>query len=144
VDSVVNVPDHWIGTLKIAAKAFFCCQREAPHRMLGAASMRTAGAYGHADFSMELIQFQTTIGDDGIIRPPLGVSLPTGEAEVTIVPKPPGLAGQTSQSASVRDLIERLARAAKELQVSVDDLPADLARHHDHYLHGLPKGVDEP
>jgi hypothetical protein len=89
---------------------------------------------------MDAIQFQTTIGDDGVIRLPSGVSVPPGEAEVTIVPKSPQ---EPSENPRLRALIDRLAAAGADLNIPADDLPSDLARHHDHYLHGLPKGVDD-
>jgi len=89
---------------------------------------------------VESIQFQTTIGEDGIIRLPPGVSVPPGEADVTVIPHRDTPSGSDSAGA----LINRLATAAANLRIPLDDLPTDLAQQHDHYLHGLPKGIDEP
>jgi hypothetical protein len=40
-----------------------------------------------------------------------------------------------AESAKKPTLRERLAKLAG----TVDDLPADMARNHDHYIHGAPK-----
>src|SRR5437764_14079194 len=44
-------------------------------------------------FLVSSIQFQTTIGDDGVIHLPSGISVPPGEAAVPIVPKAAPSAG---------------------------------------------------
>lgn len=95
--------------------------------------------HSFAGMAVDSIQFQATIGDDGVIRLPSGVSVPPGEAEVTIVPKSP----RVTENPRLRALIEQLATAAADLDIPVDDLPSDMARQHDHYLHGLPKDADE-
>jgi hypothetical protein len=88
---------------------------------------------------MSTIRFSTIIGPDQLIRPPEGVHLPPGEAEVIIVQQPLQRTASESAAGSLRD---RLARAAAELGIPA--LPADLAENHDHYSHGTAKGIDRP
>jgi hypothetical protein len=48
----------------------------------------------------------------------------------------------------VQEKVEDLAKARRQtigevllsLAGTAEDLPADMARHHDHYLHGTPRG----
>lgn len=88
---------------------------------------------------MNAVRFHTVIGADQIIRPPEGVCLTPGEVEV-IVLQPP--VTSRPESETLRDMVNRLARAAEE--AAPHDLPSDLAANHDHYLHGAPKGIDQP
>jgi hypothetical protein len=71
------------------------------------------------------MSFQGTI-QNGVVVFDDRQSLPDGTRVEVIV-----------QQASIKQstLRERLARLAG----TVDDLPADMARNHDHYLHGAPK-----
>ena len=86
---------------------------------------------------MKTVRFTTVIGKDQVIRPPQGVQLTPGEAEVIVCW---GTEAKRPSGAPEGTLDERLARAAAELGIA--DLPADLAENHDHYAHGSPKGID--
>jgi hypothetical protein len=60
------------------------------------------------------------------------VRLPDGAAvEVSIV--------ETKEPASDSDMRPTLRESLAALDGAAEGLPADLARNHDHYLHGLPK-----
>lgn len=89
---------------------------------------------------MDAIRFRTTIGQDQTIPVPADITLPPGQAEIIVLREP--LAPATPGNQDLRCMIETLANAADELGVDITDLPADLAENHDHYLHGLPKGID--
>jgi hypothetical protein len=80
---------------------------------------------------MDTIRFNAIIGDDQVIRPPVGVCLPPGSFEVTVVPLP------TSQE--INALRTFLLAAAAEAERDPTPLPADLAEHHDFYAHGKPR-----
>jgi hypothetical protein len=86
---------------------------------------------------MQPVTFTADIGEDRIIRVPPEVVLPAGKVEVTVVPQQ-----RPTDPNSPRSLSERLVRLAKEHGDL--GLPADLAENHDHYVHGLPKGIDRP
>ncbi len=87
---------------------------------------------------MNAIRFHTEIGPDGIIRPPGGVSLPAGQAEVIVLSEPvPVTPTQPNDH-----LIDRLIRASEELGVDPTAFPEDLAENHEYYAHGAPKGID--
>jgi hypothetical protein len=88
---------------------------------------------------MKTVRFNTTIGDDRVIRAPAGVDLTPGEAEVIVVQMDRGAPEQARQGPNLRD---RLSLAAREL--GIRDLPADLAINHDHYAHGTAMGIDQP
>ena len=94
---------------------------------------------------MSTVRFNTVIGEDRTIRPPEGVRLTPGKAEVIVVQTPDGAAGSSEEQAlagEIPAIAGDLARFA-HLQ-KVGELPDDLALHHDHYLHGAPKGIDPP
>jgi hypothetical protein len=88
---------------------------------------------------MNAVRFHVVVGTDRVLVLPEGVELSPGPAEVIIL--------QTKNSQSAAELAnresvsERLARKACER--NLHGLPADLAENHDHYLHGLAKGIDE-
>lgn len=88
---------------------------------------------------MNAVRFHVVVGEDRVLALPEGVRLRPGPAEV-IVLQPSESPSQTNDLAS-ETLSQRLARKAREL--NLHGLPADLAQNHDHYLHGLPKGIDE-
>ena len=75
--------------------------------------------------------YQGTV-QNGVVVLVGGATLPEG-TRVTIVPS--AAEGQDPER-SIWDRFEELARWA---ETQPCDLPADLARNHDHYLHGLPK-----
>lgn len=92
---------------------------------------------------MSTIRFNTVIGKDQTIRPPEGVRLSPGKAEVIVVQVPDRATASSDDKAfapGVPKVAADLARFAREQDIG--DLPADLALNHDHYLHGAPKGVD--
>jgi hypothetical protein len=89
--------------------------------------------------AMHAVRFTTSIGEDQTIRPPLGVRLAPGQAEVIVLQ--PDEAAKYAVTPSL-PLPERLANAAKEL--GINDLPKDLAENHDHYVHGTSKQIDQP
>lgn len=82
---------------------------------------------------METIQFNAVVGEEQVIRPPLGVRLPEGEIEVTVrAPKPPAMLEQNF----MRPTRERLLAMATEAERLKPNLPSDIAERHDHYAHG--------
>ena len=81
------------------------------------------------DSPEQLVQFISEVGDDQVIRPPSGVSLPHGQVEVVVKPVS---SGEESPFQWLMDLIE-------EAEAEDPDLPPDLALNHDHYAHGAPK-----
>lgn len=70
------------------------------------------------------MQIEGTV-QDGVVVLDQKESLPDG-ARVTVVQQQP---------ATKPTLRERLLRLAG----TVDDLPEDMAKNHDHYIHGAPK-----
>ena len=85
---------------------------------------------------MHQIRFTAMVNEDRTIRIPDDVQLQPGSVEVVITPE----LTEEEMEAANRAFITRLANAAKELNIS--GLPSDLAENHDHYVHGLPKGID--
>ena len=63
---------------------------------------------------------------NGVVVLDGGRQLPDGTRVEVIVREASG------QKATLRDRLLRLAG-------TVDDLPADMARNHDHYIHGAPR-----
>jgi hypothetical protein len=93
---------------------------------------------------MSTIRFTAEIGQDQTIHLPAGVQLTVGKAEVIVVQ--PGESLDRSQDdvfpPGVPEIAKNLARFARA-QTS-QPLPPDFALNHDHYLHGAPKGIDQP
>lgn len=85
---------------------------------------------------MNEIRFTAVINEDRTIRIPEHLPFKPGAVEVVVMPE---LTEEQLEAAN-RAFIDRLANAAKELNIS--GLPSDLAENHDHYVHGLPKGID--
>ncbi|HTK76460.1 MAG TPA: hypothetical protein VL371_14440 [Gemmataceae bacterium] len=85
---------------------------------------------------MNEIRFTAVINEDRTIRIPEHLPFKPGAVEVVVRPE---LTEEQLEAAN-RAFIDRLANAAKELNIS--GLPSDLAENHDHYVHGLPKGID--
>jgi hypothetical protein len=94
---------------------------------------------------MSTVRFTAEIGQDGTIRPPPDVPLAPGKADVIVV-QPCGEAEESPDSdafpAVVPAIAEDLSRFARGQKACV--LPSDFAANHDHYLHGAPKGIDQP
>lgn len=76
--------------------------------------------------------YQGTV-QNGVIVFGSSISLPEG----TIVEFTPRLPAVTSEKP--KTIGERLAELADWVETQPCDLPEDLAKNHDHYLHGLPK-----
>jgi len=89
---------------------------------------------------MDEVRFHLTIGEDRLLEVPEGVTLKPGPAEVIVLQE--SLPEARLTEAPRRHLFERLANLANELGIDTSELPTDLAMNHDHYLHGLPKGID--
>jgi hypothetical protein len=85
---------------------------------------------------MDTVSFRARLGEDGVIRVPAGVNAPAGPVKVTVTAMT-----EEEVAAATRELVQRLAKFAEEHHVP-GSLPTDLAENHDHYLHGLPKGID--
>jgi hypothetical protein len=63
---------------------------------------------------------------NGVVVLDNGPVLPDGTRVEVVVPE------TTEKTLTLRDRLRRLAG-------TVDDLPSDMARNHDHYIHGAPK-----
>jgi hypothetical protein len=87
---------------------------------------------------MNAVRFHVIVGDDRSLVLPDGIELKPGPAEVIVLQ--PSEKSQQAEEAGAESLAKRLARKARELDLH--GLPDDLAQNHDHYLHGLPKGID--
>jgi hypothetical protein len=93
-----------------------------------------------------MIRFVADIRENQAIYPPAGVHLTPGKAEV-IVLQPSDAAPEKSPEeecfvAGVPEIAKDLAEFAR--RQNAQGLPPDLAVNHDHYLHGAPKGIDQP
>jgi hypothetical protein len=64
--------------------------------------------------------------ENGVVVLDNGQQLPEG-TRVEVIVREPAL-----KKATLRDRLLKLAG-------TVDDLPSDMARNHDHYIHGVPK-----
>lgn len=85
---------------------------------------------------MTEIRFSATVGEDGVIRPPAGVSIPPGWVEVTVRETVAKLESEEEEIASMRAM---LLGFAAEAERSEGEFPSDMAENHDHYAHGAPK-----
>ena len=94
---------------------------------------------------MSTIRFTAEIGQDQTIHPPVGVQLTPGKADVIVVQpaeQTQRLPEDDALSPEVPEIAKNLARFARAQHAQV--LPPDFALNHDHYLHGAPKGIDQP
>ena len=64
---------------------------------------------------------------NGVVVFDRGLSLPEEGARVEVV-----VQNAATKTPKLRDRLAKLAG-------TVDDLPSDMARNHDHYIHGSPK-----
>ena len=93
---------------------------------------------------MSIVHFTAEIGHDQTIYPPADVQLAPGRADVTVVQ------AETAEPPCQDELFPPdVPNIAKSLASFADSrntegLPADLAINHDHYLHGAPRGIDQP
>ena len=81
---------------------------------------------------MDAIRFNTVVGDDHLIHVPAGVSVPTGELQVTLAPVPKNEA----TSAALAETRQWLLGFAEEAEKANPDLPSDMAARHNYYAHG--------
>ena len=94
---------------------------------------------------MSTIRFTTEIGHDHVIYPPAGAELTPGKAEVIVVQSPDVVQGSQEDDvfpSGVPEIAKELVRFAHKQ--NAHGLPPDFAINHDHYLHGAPKGMDQP
>jgi hypothetical protein len=95
---------------------------------------------------MATIRFTADIREDQTIHPPPGVRLALGKAEVIVLQPSDALNDPPREDdvfpMAVPEIAKDLARFAS--QQNAQGLPPDLAMNHDHYLHGAPKGIDQP
>jgi hypothetical protein len=87
---------------------------------------------------MDTIRFTAVVDADRVIRLPADAAVPSGPVEVTVT-----LKTMVAPKRTTGNIAERLAAFAEEHGKDAD-LPADFAENHDHYIHGLPKGIDRP
>lgn len=73
---------------------------------------------------------------NGVVVLQDGATLPDG-AIVTVVLSP--RAAQKTPDNDSRTIGQKLADLGRWAETQPCDLPDDLAKNHDHYLHGLPK-----
>jgi hypothetical protein len=92
---------------------------------------------GGREQEMTEIRFNALLSEDRTIREPEGVAVVPGPVEVTLRSQPNGQL-ERLPGESLAKYLARLAEQAGDL-----GLPSDLAENHDHYLHGLPKGIDK-
>ena len=88
------------------------------------------------------VSFETVIGPDGVIHLPPNVPRPVGTVEVVVTERPvvpPAEPPPTEPSK--RHMFQDLLDVAATIDWS--QVPPDLARNHDHYAHGAPKGIDD-
>jgi len=94
---------------------------------------------------MSTIRFTTEIGEDRTIHPPAEAHLMPGKVEVIIV-QPSDAAERSPEGdvfpTGVPEIAKDLVRFARGQNAPA--LPPDFALNHDHYLHGAPKGIDQP
>lgn len=85
---------------------------------------------------MDVIRFNTVVGDDQVIHVPSGMSVPASPCEVTVKPAAPAVATVPPE---VKDLRAWLLAVAAEAERDPTPLPSDLAENHDYYAHGKPR-----
>ena len=78
-----------------------------------------------------VMTYQGTV-QNGVVVLAAGATLPEG-TKVTVVP------ASNEARDSDRSIWEKFEELARWAESQPCDLPSDLARNHDYYLHGLPK-----
>jgi hypothetical protein len=94
---------------------------------------------------MSTIRFTAEIGPDCTIHPPAEAHLMPGKVEVIIVQPSDAVDGSKEDDVfptGVPEIAKDLARFVRGQDAQA--LPPDFALNHDHYLHGAPKGIDQP
>ena len=87
---------------------------------------------------MEEVRFETTVGEDQVIRLPAGVSLPSGKIQVT-VRSAEAESGEDEDDEDSKALSDWLIGLAREAEAIAVPHPSDMAANHDHYAHGKPR-----
>jgi hypothetical protein len=87
---------------------------------------------------MATISFTARLGEDGVIRVPAKLNPAPGPVKVTVTAMT-----DDEIAAANKEMLRELIEFARANHVP-GSLPSDLAENHDHYLHGLPKGIDRP
>jgi hypothetical protein len=83
----------------------------------------------------QIVYFTSEVGDDQIIRPPAGISLPKGQVEVKVMENGTSPVAE-KKGASFYTYLQRIIDETAKMEI---DLPSDMAENHDHYAHGAPK-----
>ena len=84
---------------------------------------------------MDAIRFNTVVGDDHLIHVPAGLSVPTGEMQVTLAPIPKN----ESATGALAETRTWLLAFAEEAEMANPDFPADRAARHNYYAQGMPR-----
>lgn len=84
---------------------------------------------------MSEVRFMAIVGQDQVIRPPVGLSIPEGDVEVIVRPKP---VEPSTQEADLEEMRQWLLGLAREAEAIEGTFPSDMAENHDHYAHGKP------
>jgi hypothetical protein len=79
--------------------------------------------------------YQGTV-QNGVIQVEGGICLPEGTLVQIEVAQAPIVTEESDQELTAG---QKLAALARKYECLPCDLPEDLAKNHDHYLHGLPK-----
>ena len=88
------------------------------------------------------VSFETVIGPDGIIHLPPNVPRPEGNVEVVVTERAAVPAQELAPTEPPkRHMFQDLIDFAQTQDWS--QVPIDLARNHDYYAHGAPKGIDD-
>ncbi len=88
------------------------------------------------------VSFQTVIGPDGVIHLPPNIPRLEGTVEVVVteqhtVSSPEQPTAEPPKRHMFQDLLDVAAT------IDWSQVPSDLAKNHDHYAHGAPKGIDD-
>lgn len=87
------------------------------------------------------VSFQTVIGPDGTIHLPPDVPRLEGTVQVVVTEQTAAPAPQPPEGPQKRHMFQDLLDVAATIDWS--QVPSDLARNHDYYAHGAPKGIDD-
>lgn len=86
---------------------------------------------------MNAMTFETIVGDDQVIRPPSGVTLPPGKWEVTVYPVETGKPALTVEEANAA---VRNARVSRPAMLTVEEANAAIMKLR--VAEGQPTGID--
>lgn len=88
------------------------------------------------------VSFQTVIGPDGVIHLPPNVPRPEGTVEVVVTERN---AVPSSEQPTAEPPKRHMFQDLLDVAATIDwsQVPSDLAKNHDYYAHGAPKGIDD-